>query len=75
MIARKFSFVFLIFYRSLLLSVFLMGRREGVHSASKARMSHTTFAASSHRSFASGIRSMMGYYIQVAFNCHYLEMK
>jgi len=75
MIARKFSFVCLIFYRSSLLSVFLMGRREGAHSASKARMSNTTVAAGSHRSFASGIRSRMGYYIHVVFNCHYLEIK
>jgi len=46
----------------------------GAHSASKARMSHTTVAGSSHRSLASGIRSTMGYYIQVVFNCHYLEI-
>jgi len=71
-IASIFGFVFLIFYRSLLLSVFLMGRREGAHSASKALMSRTTVVASSHRSFASGICSTMGYYIQVVCNCHYL---
>jgi len=45
----------------------------GAQSASEARMSHTTVAGSSHRSFPSGIRSVMGFYMHV-FNCRYLEI-